>query len=127
MVTFIEVSGKQLPVAFTMRALNHFCTKHKLTIGQSLRMLGSAEGEGDIQLTYDQIADLFFWGLKEGHRKEGQKFNMSSDETLDLFDEKPGLLTEVLEIYGNSLAQKWSAAEEKNSKALKAKKAESAK
>ena len=46
---------------------------------------------------------------------------------MDLFDEKPGLLTEVLEIYGESLAKKWAADEEKNSKALKAEKAKSAK
>lgn len=124
----IQVSGKELPVSFSMRALNHFCIKHKLTIGQSFEMLGGGNNEGNpIQLTYEQIADLFFFGLKEGHRKEGKKFSLSTDDVMDLFDEKPGLLTEVLEIYGNSLAEKWAADDEKNSKALKAAKAKSAK
>ena len=128
MVHEIQVDGKSLPVSFTMRALNHFCIKHKRTIGQSFEMLGATGGEGNpIQLTYEQIADLFYFGLKEGHRKESKKFNLSADDVMDLFDEKPGLLTEVLEIYGESLAKKWAADEEKNSKALKAEKAKSAK
>lgn len=129
-VNFVSVGAKELPICFSMRALNQFCVKHKLTVGQSFAMLGGGDGEdlsSSMQLTYDQIADLFFFALKEGHRKENKKYDLTIEQVFDLFDEKPGLLAEVLEMYGNSLAQKWAAAEEKNSKALKAKKAESAK
>lgn len=63
-----------------------------------------------LDLSYDQIADLFYFGLKEGHRKENKKLlYSSSDDVLDLFDEEPGLLATVIEMYGNSLARKWAA------------------
>lgn len=111
MITNVKVADKELPVCFSMRAINQFCVKHKLTAGESFEMLSArtSGGGGALSLTYSQIADLFYFGLKEGHRKENAKFTLTQDGILDLFDDEPGLLAKVLKLYGESLAKKWAA------------------
>ena len=127
MVKYIEINAKQMPVCFSMRALNHFCIKHGLTIGSLTKQFGTPEDPSAIKLTFQQVADLFEFALKEGHRKEGEKFKLSNDDVIDLFDEKQGLLPEVLELFADSVYQKFSSDDEKNAKAPKAKKANGAK
>lgn len=124
MTTNVKIADTELPVCFSMRAINHFCTKHKLTVGESFEMLGgqASGGGGALSLTYDQITDLFYFALKEGHRKEGVKFTLTQEGIMDLFDDEPGLLAKVLEMYGESLAKKW-AVDEGNPQSLQGKEA----
>lgn len=90
-------------------------------------MLGDEDEPGNIKLTFEQLHNLLAVALKEGHRKERKKFTLSDEDIFDLFDEKPGLFTEVLELFAASLTRTFQGDEEKNSQALKAAKAKSAK
>jgi len=122
----IQVGDEQLPILFSMRAIHHFCTKHRVTVGQSFNMLGS---DGEVMsMSYMQLADLLYFGLKEGHRvsgKEGKFPLKDSDEALDLFDRQPGLLKQVVELYSAALSQKWGV--EKNDQALESQRSEKTK
>ena len=121
MVQHLTIEGEDFPVAFTMRAINQFCIKHKMSVGESFAMLGTnADGTAGkpLDMSYGQLADILYFGLKEGHRLEGKKTGLTPEGVMDFFDKKPGLLTEVLEMYGNSLAAKWAPDESKNGKKL---------
>lgn len=129
MVNYIWIGDNELPVSFSMRALNQFCVKHQLTIGGLTRMFGTEDDPNGIQLTFQQVADLLYEALKEGHRKEQKKTPYKdADAVFELFDEKQGLFQEVLQLFASSLQKTLMGDNEKNDKAPKAKtKAEGAK
>lgn len=109
-MTIIEISGKEHPVAFTMLALDYFCKKHSLTIGDLFKKLqGSGDAEDGIRVpfTFGEVIDLLRYALNEGYRKQGKKTEYTYEQAADLFDEEPTLFERVFTLFAQSVVAKF--------------------
>lgn len=121
----ITVGGRQYPVAFTMSALANFTTQQGITLGGLFKMLGygselSGKTEQEIgasllfnsQLTLTQIVEVTKFALNAGANAEKEKKKYTTEEVAQLFDEKDGLLLEILQLLLLSVTKMFAPAEE---------------
>jgi hypothetical protein len=117
----IHVGGRDYPVAFTMSALMNFTRKEGITLGGLFKLLGyGAQLEGqtaeevgasllfNAQISLDQIVEATRFALKAGANAEGKPKDYTTEEVANLFDQKDGLVLEILELLILSITKLYS-------------------
>lgn len=91
----IETDGQELPFSFGMAALSRFCEQEGISL-QGLSELG----EG---LTPLRALRLIEAGLRDGARREGKPFNLTTDDIGDLIDADPDFMAKCMEVVNSSM------------------------
>lgn len=121
----IHVGGREYPVAFTMSALMNFTRKEKITLGGLFKLLGygtqlqgqTAEEMGasllfNAQISLEQIVEAARFALKAGAKADGEQKDYTTEEVAALFDQKDGMVLEILELLILSITKLYSPAGE---------------
>ena len=92
----IIVNRKALPIHFGMKAIDEFSKSQGIDFSEtatSTTFAGSLE----------TIVSLALVGLNEGARRSGKEERFCEDDIWDMFDEDPGLILQISEIFANSI------------------------
>ncbi len=116
-MNYIQIADKTLPIAFGYGAL----MAYEKTTGQAVTLLFSAFSAGSARFT-DLIA-LVACGLENGSRKAGSPEAFTPEQVADMLDEcndPTGVITQAMQILGDSFAQPSESAKKKAMKTAKA-------
>ena len=95
MIAQINANNKSFPVKFGMAALSEFLDAENLQLGELDKIASN--------LTLTRALRLVHLGMKHGARVAGERFELSFEDVCDLMDENPGLMQEVLDIFGKQM------------------------
>lgn len=90
MVTYINIAGKEYPVKFGHNTLRQFEVETGEPITNATR------------LPYSSTITLAFLGVRNGARKDGQKFEMTLEQFCDLLDDDAGALERLMKVFEQS-------------------------
>jgi hypothetical protein len=93
MVRFTKINNKEVPVSFGNATLIRF----EEETGISILTLGQSP------LNYKDSLKLIFEGLRDGHRKEGIKFDLTFEDMCDELDEDMDAITRIMNLFANSM------------------------
>lgn len=89
----IKINGKDYPVAFSFNALNELCELKNCSFTELTELLA-----GNALLPNDLVI-IAFVGLKEGARKEKEKFDLTIDDVDELLFQNMSLIAEIMEAF----------------------------
>ena len=92
----IIVNGAALPIHFGMKAINEFSKSQGIDFSETAT---STEFSGSIET----IVALTVSGLNEGARRSGKEVRYTEESVWDMFDEDPGIILEISEIFVESI------------------------
>lgn len=93
MYEVIKIGEKNYCVRFGMNALRIY-TKKTNTPLNKLHLIGD-------EMLLDDAIVLAWCGLKDGHRKAGEEFNMNIDDVADLMDDDADALEKIMNVFAD--------------------------
>lgn len=105
MVKYIKCNKAEYPVKFGMNASFSLCELYKLNSPDELASLFDEGFQDRINKGKHTIQDIkllmsiAYVGLEEGHRKERLEFDIALQDVVDMTEEDPTFLSQVLESY----------------------------
>lgn len=91
----IKINEKSYPVHFGVAAIAEVYD----LIGFKFTQDGFGKA---IEFTFTTMLNIAYVGIKHGARKAGQKWDLSYEETCDLFDEDFAALNKIIELFGEA-------------------------
>lgn len=88
----INYNGKILPLHFGLHAINEFTKHSRIDFKQAITST-------EVMANLDSFVPMATQGLNDGARRNGNSERYSEDDVWDMFDEKPDLLSSIMQAF----------------------------
>tara|TARA_R110002020_G_scaffold446158_1_gene658350 strand:- start:1127 stop:1480 length:354 start_codon:yes stop_codon:yes gene_type:complete len=102
---FIKLGKKDMPISFGFAALRNYSELTKTSLAD-LQKLG-------MEMTLNDALTLLWCGVKDGHRRAKQEFDLSIDDLADCLDGNFDILQTAFEIVGRQMSDGLTKTEKK--------------
>lgn len=99
-VKFVEVQGKKLAVAFSLRKIFTLCTKHNTDLDGLVGILSSGKLS---ETVYEILLEIGQIGLNTGAERESSDQRFTTDDVDKMFTEDISLIQSLVEVFIASL------------------------